>query len=335
MKEQVRKVLGPFDPARGMPIGSGDAEAVLQQSLRDITPDNVLEPVPRRSRAPRLAVVSAAAAVLVILGAAVVVRSPGGAPAPVTSGATSGGPVLVIDPGAACLTAIADHIQPTSYDGRTGRYEYVHGLGHVGASTQTKGRRLVTALFTEERWWWYSPDGSARSRSDIRDIRYADAASRAYYAQHPTELPPTGMKTTDYPRDPGAYTLPTTDPAAMRRALYPASDSGPAQALESVTRLNLDRVLDAAHRAAVLRFLAGLDGVTCRGEMADDQGRSGVVVSAARRNSPGVGAPEEVDLLFDPRTGELLAATSAVGTKLGVSGWATVFLERGYTDSLG
>jgi len=73
--------------------------------------------------------------------------------------------------------------------------------------------------------------------------------------------------------------------------------------------INSDRVLDAAHRAAELRFLAGLDGVTCRGNQMDSAGRAGVLVSANRGLGPhpSLGDLGRESLLVDPQTGEILA----------------------------
>ncbi len=99
-----------------------------------------------------------------------------------------------------------------------------------------------------------------------------------------------------------------------------------------VAGLNRERVLGFAHREAVLRFLATTDGVMCRGEDTDPTGRTGITVSAGRGPGPAP-SPANRDreyLLFDPRTGELLASSAT-----GAGEWSIVYLERGRTDELG
>lgn len=331
MKEQVKRLLGPADPARGMAIGTGDAEAVLQRAIRDIAPDDVLEPVPRWTRAPGLAVVGAVAAVLVVLGGVAVVLRGAGSPTPATPGATSAAPVPV-PTGAACLTVIADHIQPTSYDGKTGRYEYVHLIEGAGVMSQTKDG-YATVATTEEIWSWIGSDGFGRIRSNDRDPVYKDEASRRFFAAHPGQLR-LGTTTMD---DIDVGPLPEANPDAMQRALHLDREDPPANALRGVESLNRGRVLDSAHRAALLRALAGVEGVTCRGTMNDGHGRSGVAVSARDFSlvAPSPGDQRREYLLFDSRTGELLASSGPGMIETAQPKWNTVYLERGYTDTLG
>ena len=253
----------------------------------------------------------------------------------------------VILPGSAvtsahCLTTIADRLMTTSYDGRTGQYEYLRMTGSRGFQTEMPGNSagMAGVSFSEETSQWRAADGSGRVRV-VRGVpTYPDEVSRSFYAQHPGMRPEAGTETNDLsPGDFSVVPLPAPDPAAMDQALYSPRENGPSQALVGVADLNRQRVLDSAHRAAVLRFLADTDGVTCRGEQTDPAGRTGIAVSADRgrvpQRSPGNQGREY--LLVDPRTGEMLASgvDDATATGAGAVTWSTVYLERGRTDALG
>lgn len=333
MSKRVREILEAADPARGVQVGAGDVEALLRLAGNDITSYEAV--VPPRRRASRLLVVSAAFAAIVVVAAAITVLRPTAGP--------PGSPQGSIVPGttgtpAHCLTTIADRLLATSYDGRTGRYEYLRMTGRSGISTQMPGKStsMATVLFSVETSRWLADDGSGRIRIVRGEPTYPDEASRNFYAQHPGMRPKAGIETNDLrPGDSSVTTLPAADPAAMEQALYQPRENGPSQALVGVADLNRQRVLDLAHRAAVLRFLARTDGVTCRDEQTDPAGRTGLAVSADYGRGP---QPSPSDhgreyLLIDPQTGELLA--SGGGDAVGVVTWSTVYLERGYTDVLG
>jgi hypothetical protein len=335
MSKRVRELLEAADPARGFQVGAGDVEALLRLASNDITPHDAV--VPPRRRASRLVVVGAAFAVIVVAATAITVLrptpGPPGSPVPYIVPGTSGVP-------AHCLTPIADGLRATSYDGRTGRYEYLHTTMRSGTSIQLPGKPtdLATALFSVETWRWLTADGRGRTRVVRGAPTYPDEASQSFYAQHPGMRPKAGTETNEL--RPGEVTvtpLPAADPAAMDQALYQPRENGPSQALVGVADLNRGRVLDSAHRAAVLRFLAATDGVTCRGEQTDPAGRTGIAVSADRGRGPqpSPGDQGREYLLVDPQTGETLASGSGDATAAGGVTWSTVYLERGHTDVLG
>jgi hypothetical protein len=331
MSGQIRELMEAADPARGVQVGAGDVERLLRLAETDITGyDDV---VPHR-RASWPVVAGAALVVTVAVAVAVVVIRPTaqspGSPLPSAAPGTSDVP-------AHCLTRIADGLRTTSYDGQTGRYEYLRTDGNSGAQTEVPGKPgfLATVTFTVDAEQWLATDGSGRVRTTRGAPSYPDAASRTFYSQHPDTLPPAGTQTSDlHPGDVAVTPLPAADPSAMEQALYQPRENGPSQALVGVGDLNRERVLDAAHRAAELRFLAGLDGVTCRGELTDPSGRTGILVSADRgrgpRPSPGDQGREY--LLVDQRTGEILA--SGGGDTAGTVTWSTIYLQRGYSDTL-
>ncbi|MEV0398159.1 hypothetical protein [Polymorphospora rubra] len=334
MSRRVRRLLEPVDPARGVHVGHGDVEALLDRAREDVTSyaPPAPAPAPVRQRTSLLIPVATFAVVMVAGAAIAVVQAVSGSTRP---------PVPYVLPGAtaaACLEQIAGRLQPTSYDGQSGRYERLRVSQDSGMSTQlpdTLG--MATVVYSEDWTRWLAEDGSGRQRIVRGAPEYPDEASRNFYAEHPGHLPTAGTETRELGRRglPVAP-LPAPDPAAMDRELYQPRENGPSQALVGVADLNRGRVLPAAHRVAVLRFLATTDGVVCRGELTDPTGRTGVAVSADRgrgpRPSPGDHGREL--LLFDARTGELLASSGGV-TPDGAMVWSTVYLERGYTDRPG
>ncbi|RLP90631.1 CU044_5270 family protein [Micromonospora sp. CV4] len=334
MNKRVRELLEAADPARGIEVGAGDVEEVLRLASNDVTSyDRV---VPAR-RARRLVAVGAAFAVVAVAAMTVTILRPTTGPSgsfqPPTVPGAAGVP-------AHCLSTIADRMRATSYDGQAGRYEYLHRRGQSSSSTAQPGSRTqwVSVLFSEETWRWLAADGSGRLRIVRGAPTYPDEASRNFYAEHPEMIPKEGSDTDDLrPGEFSVLPLPAAEPAAMGEALYQARENGPSHVLVSVGELNNERVVDFARRAAVLRFLAGTEGVTCRGEQTDPAGRTGTVVSAdfgrGPRPSPGDWGREY--LLFDPQTGELLARGNGANSAAGGVTWSTVYLERGYSDVLG
>jgi hypothetical protein len=332
MSRQLRELLEDADPARGYPVGMGDVEALMRLGEGDITGYDDVVPRHRRSAWP----VAAAVTALVVVAVSVVVLRPApsspGSPAPSLIPGTG-------DVSAHCLTQLAAGLRPTSYDGQTGRYEYLHATGSSGMSTQLPGKpdAWATVSYEMDTSRWLAADGSGRLRTTAGAPSYPDRTSRDFYGDHPDMLPKAGIaETTDLrPGDFQFTPMPAADPAAMDQALYQPRENGPSQALVGVADLNSERVLDAAHRAAELRFLAGLDGVTCQGNQTDPAGRTGVLISADRGRGPhpSPGDQGRECLLVDPETGEILA--SGGGNATGPVTWSTVYLQRGYTDTLG
>jgi hypothetical protein len=314
MTQRTWELFQQADPARGVHVGDGDVEAVLRAAAIDITP----EAGPSRRRRwqpPRLLVAGVAfAAVAGVTTIALVLR-----PAPGVQ------PGQVHSPGLPCLTAIADDLQPAPYDGQSGRYAYQHQVINPNSSETMTGGKDYTVQWTEDQSLWLAGGGSGRVRTVRSSFRYPDAASQTYYAQHPEDLPKGGTDTDDLAK--GEYTLPqlpAPDPASMERLLYQPRENGPHQALISVADLNRSRILDAAHRAALLRFLATTSGLACAGTFEDPAGRTGTAV---------ISSPTPTTLLFDPSTGELL--DSGYCTATGQAVWQQQWLARGYRDERG
>lgn len=336
MSRHVRELLEDADPARDYPVGTGDVEALMRLGEGDITGyDDVLPRYRRRSSWP----VAAALTALVVVAVSIVVLRP--APSSPSSPGSPASPLIpgTADVSAQCLAQIADGLHPTSYDGQTGRYEYLHTTVSSGMSTQIPGKpdAMATVSYQVDRSRWLAADGSGRVRTTAGAPSFPDRTSLDFYGNHPDMLPKVGTTETNdlRPGDVRFTPMPAADPAAMGDVVYQPRENGPSQALVGVADLNSERVLDAAHRAAELRFLAGLDGVVCRGSQLDSAGRTGVLVSADRGRGPhpSPGDQGREYLLVDPRTGEIMAAGG--GTATSPITWETVYLQRGYTDTLG
>jgi hypothetical protein len=327
MSKRVRALLEDADPARGVAVGSGDADAVLRRAATDITSYEAAPPRRAPRRAALVAALAAAATAVVVV--AVALALPGRRPAP---GPVPGPPVVSGSPSAApgCLAALADRLAPAPYDGRAGRYEYVYTRRMGGASTEMPGGGFATMTRQVEARVWTAADGSGRWITDRGPVQYADDASRAFYTAHPQHLDDAHEEETFAPGGQPPRPLPAADPAAMAEQLYRPRENGPSVALVGVADLYAARILDRAHRAAVLRFLATTEGVTCAGETPTEAG-SGLLVTApvGRGPHPSPGGGNLEALLFDPRTGELLAAGPDPRR------WGVVYVERGYTDQTG
>jgi hypothetical protein len=326
MTQRTWELFQQADPARGVRVPDGDVEAVLRAAAIDITPE--LGPVRhRRWQPPRLLVAGIAFAAVAGVLATVLVLRPG-------SGRQPAAPVLSHSPGLPCLTAIADNLQAAPYDGQSGRYEYQRWVLSPNSSDTMTGGKQYTVQWTEDQSQWIAGDGSGRVRTVRTGFGYPNAASQTYYSQHPDEIPPGGTQTDDLAK--GEYSLaqlPAPDPDAMQRQLYQPRENGPGQALVGASDLNRSRILDAAHRAALLRFLATTTGLTCAGTADDPAGRTGTAVGSTSTQTPGTGQAWQSLLLFDPNTGELLDAGYRAGT--GPMVWSTQWLARGYSDTLG
>jgi hypothetical protein len=328
----VRELLEEADPARGYPVGTGDVEALMRLGEGDITGYDDVLPRHRRSYWP----VAAALTALVVVAVSVVVLRP--APSSPNSPAS---PLIpgTADVSAHCLAQIADGLHPASYDGQTGRYEYLRTTLSSGMQTQIPGKpdAMATVSYQVDSSLWLAADGSGRVRTIAGAPSFPDKTSLDFYGDHPDMLPKVGITETNdlRPGDFQVTPMPAADPAAMGEVVSQPRENGPSQALVGVADLNRERVLDAAHRAAELRFLAGLDGVVCRGNQLDSAGRTGVLVSADRGHGPhpSPGDQGREYLLVDPQTGEILAAGG--GTATSPITWETVYLQRGYTDTLG
>ncbi|GAA0905983.1 hypothetical protein [Virgisporangium aurantiacum] len=320
MSKQVRALLESADPARGVVVDRGDAEAVLRRAATDITSYNAVPPR-RTTRRTGLAVAVATVAVAVAVGLMLPGNRLAFGPMP---GSTA------IQDSSNCLAALANHLGPAPYDGGTGRHEYLHTRSFGGLSSEVPG----TSTFASATWevevkLWSAADGSGRRVADRGPVQYRDDASRAFFLAHPNMLRAAHEDHTFAAGERELRPMPRAEPAAMAKQLYQPRENGPSAALVGVADLNAARVLDAAHRAAVLRFLATTAGITCVGETQTDVGAGFLVTAPTGKGPHPTGDNGTEALLFDTRSGELMASG------IGPGRWTTVYLNRGYTDQTG
>ncbi|MFB8347907.1 CU044_5270 family protein [Streptomyces niveus] len=185
-------------------------------------------------------------------------------------------------------------------------------------STRIDGIQVTSAIVPERRETWTKPDGSARWKVRTQSPEFETASQRGAWE----DAGSIGEDSQEYsdsrgpadPSDPRNQPAPT-DPAAMGRWLSLGYENpGRGEIFDSVSERNLDRILSPAQRAALLRYLATLDGVTYRGSVKDRSGRPGEAFSV--RSSYG-GLPKVQTLVFDSDTARLLAYEEELTTDAG------------------
>jgi hypothetical protein len=350
----TKALLGPADPARGVPIPPPRARAVDLIALAEATAGIDAPSGVRRRRVLVPVVAGVAAAGLVATGV-VAGGLTGGSPSGVTAGRATGptptratgptptrtdaptpvfGPVVrpvafEFDqkPPAAGeqLRAIAAQLAPSRCDTTTGKYTFIHTIGWNAVfddAPDGRSQRIVPS----ERWNWLAADGSARFRATVLPAVYPNEESYRYFQKHPVQ--PTGTPAADVndlPPDPRRAIRPLpTDPAEVAKKLL---TGGKQFLFWNVRDWFSAHAVPQATRAEVLRILANTPGVVWRGETTDRAGRKGVAVSLDD------GATRHV-LIFDPRTGEMLAWDDVERPVDTVAG-STVLLGCEHTDEPG
>ncbi|GAB3933267.1 hypothetical protein GCM10027614_03860 [Micromonospora vulcania] len=108
-----------------------------------------------------------------------------------------------------------------------------------------------------------------------------------------------------------------TDPTALRAWFTTGMtvDVAPVQYLEYVAELAGVRLLSPAQRAAALRLLASLPGITVSGTVTDRAGRAGEAFSIT---SDAHGLPAQYTVIVDARSGSLLGYEEVLTTTAGM-----------------
>jgi hypothetical protein len=331
--DELRRLLGPVDPARTLPAYPAPP---IPPPLATSAPADEARPARRRPRT--IAVPGAAAAVVVTV--ALMVN-----PLTTDDAATAFTPAPLVmqygtDPApspARYLTQLADRVIEAPSDATSGRYMRLTTKGWYLDTVITRDT-AASAVVPMEYKLWLAPDGSGRETLRKLPPEFPDEDARERWRSlSPTEPP------TDSTRDMGSGErhrdwpdgLPT-DPAALAAALARPGD--PVEPLLRVLNANRELIPDRDTRAALLRFLAGLDDLAYRGEVIDRAGRRGVAVSA---DTPDRGRREV--LVFAPDTGELLAHETMIMAEPGRLELArypavvayTLFLDRARVDRPG
>src|SRR6266545_4883289 len=202
---------------------------------------------------------------------------------------------------AARLRALADTIQAGPGDTQTGPYDYHHIRRWILDTTGTPAPRPNTpAVFAVEIRRWSADDGSGRivetQLGPDDQFTGADPNHRSTDAEF-AAAPPVR---TDYPAgNLGSPIHPplATDPQALARQLATADPlpDGPQSTLLTIDELYASYYLPRPVRAAALRVLANVAGLTYHQAAADRLGRIGVAVSLEHRN-------RRYTLILDPAT---------------------------------
>jgi hypothetical protein len=174
-------------------------------------------------------------------------------------------------------------------------------------STRINGIQVTSAIIPERRTTWKKPDGSEKwtvrsltpqFSSDAQRERWQEAGSVGDEPQEYSDS--SGPADMSDPRNRPA----PADPSAMKRWLTVGYESyGPGEMFDSVSERLLDRYFSPAQRAATLRALQDVEGITYRGSVKDRAGRMGAAFTVESRYG---GLPKEQTLIFDPADGKLL-----------------------------
>ncbi|MCG5439460.1 CU044_5270 family protein [Micromonospora foliorum] len=330
--ERTRTLLGPADPARNAVVGP---PLVSARELIDRA--GATETVAGRRRVrPTRRLVLAAGTLAVAVGA-VAALQPFGGSAPEGEPVAAAGLVLVpvayqfdADPPAAGpqLRMLADKIKDAAYDHQSGRYMYHHTkVWGDPLMTSADGRHHVA--FASETKIWQAADGTGNQASSQLEPQYPDQESRDYWQRESAARPAaTGTPAPSViPLPPRELRPPSAVPSELRELLKVEYGAGAAS--KEVSTLYGRYVVPRATRAAVLRVLADVPGFRWRGQVTDRAGRHGVAVTFDDRQNDAQSL-----LIFDPKTGELLAHERLTLSPVRISSYK-VILDTAWTDRVG
>ncbi|QKW22734.1 CU044_5270 family protein [Kitasatospora sp. NA04385] len=286
----VKDLMAAADPAAGV---TGDPDRWRADLERILAGPGPGPRRPRRGRAPRLwvplgAVAAACAAALALT----LLPSGGGHAYAATPPPLDYRPPATAVPAAQELAEIARRTAARSEP--DGGPDSVLEWRDWNLSTRVDGNTVTSRVLTEQHRALLHPDGTGTqsSRFDGRPER--------------TEPYAAGLYRQPVPADPDAL-------RALLRASTPAVDtpSGLAQALRGLLRT---QVLDPGQRAAVLRLVAALPGLSYDGSVTDRAGRPGEAFSA---ESDGSGLPTRYTFVVDPDSGRILGDEATLTTRAG------------------
>nr|WP_144298838.1 hypothetical protein [Streptomyces sp. TLI_235] len=284
MSRSVRKLMGPADPAAGVVSGVEEAEHRLERILRADAAPPASRPTPARAAFRLRLAVAAVALAAVVSGA--VVAWPGGTPAAVAATPPPLAYHLAADEGrlgaAAELEKIASRAEALP-DGPGGERSHLRWR-QWALWTRTDSGGSFSKVVPEEFDLVRSPGGATLKRF-LLDGGPGSATEQTAEATMRGAVPETadGLR-------------------AWLRIRTPGIDE-PLGAAQAVHDLVTQRVLTPRQRAAVLRLLAGLPGMTVTGEVIDRAGRPGIAFSA---DSAAGGLPTRYTFIVDPQSGQLL-----------------------------
>lgn len=316
-QQQVRDLLGPADPARGVvvPAAPLSAHDLILRTENSVPPAAL--PSSRRP-ASRRAVLAGAAAVVTAVASAGLVPVLRRDAAPNEPAPQAGGIVLQPvsyeiatdgEPAGPHLRALAVHLTDASYDRAGGRYAYQRSKSWGRMSVFSPEGYL--ASYVAERRTWTTHDGRRWSDTTALGIEFPDAASRDYWTRQtprpaPSETVPPAWRLAEEPRDLAAGRRLPTGRAALARLIR--TDQAAGEVAMTVYGVYSEHLVPRRTRADILTILAGIPGFVWRGRVVDRAGRTGLGVTADLVPPTGQ-QPQRAQMLlvFDPSTGELLA----------------------------
>jgi hypothetical protein len=295
VEQLTRDLLGPADPAIGAvpPPRLSALEVIAEAGDRE----------PRqRPRVSRRWVLATGVAVVTGGAISAVAASRRVGPRPTDAAGTVLVPIAYQfehnpPEAAARLRALADHLGDAPYDRHSGRYAY-HRLKTFGDPIMVAGDGRHTVGFASDEQIWTLDDGSGLQRVTQLPPQYPDEESRAYWAPRLAATIPSGPQDTTLPAM--AFVPFPTDHAGLVEFLD--VQYGPSAVAKQVDTAFRRYVVPRAMRSETLRILAGVPGLSWRGDVTDRAGRSGVAITYDDREHD-----IQSLLIFDPRTGVLLA----------------------------
>ncbi|MEV7188727.1 CU044_5270 family protein [Kitasatospora sp. NPDC093102] len=188
----------------------------------------------------------------------------------------------------------------------------VHGTEHLESRSwnlnTVAGAKTASAVVPTESELWVDPDGTAHATSRSDAPEFPTEESRKHWKDLGRPTGPGKPEVNDEPAGPRARMWegrPPTDVKALKTWLAQGHpiENGPAETLVAVNDLLHERVLSAPERAAVLRVLADVPGLSYQGTTTDRAGRTGKAFSLDRDHG---GLPARQTLIVDPASGRIL-----------------------------
>lgn len=297
MRDLYRSLRGMNPVPEGRPADGSRLEDLLA------TPRHAVA-APRPSSRPALRWWFAAAAAATAAAVAFMVADPFG---------TASQPALAVTPApltyhrsdrpaADALKSIADRVGRLP-DDRPAVWRTEHFVcDSWSLSTRVDGVQVTSAVIPERRETWQKPDGSTRWKTRTLSPAVRNSDQRQVWE----DAGAVGRSPRTASGSGGASSVSEPPPTekGMRKWLAHGQDLGPGLLFEVVPERFQDHVFSPAQRAALLRVLADTEGVVHAGTVEDRAGRTGEAFSLTDRSG---GLPGKRTLVFDPRTGNLLA----------------------------
>ncbi|MFI7574664.1 CU044_5270 family protein [Micromonospora sp. NPDC049497] len=331
-EERTRTLLKPIDPARRSAIAPPrlPAHDLINRA------EALAEPVAHRRQARPTRRLVLAGTLAVAVGAAAIAQTIGPSN-PDTSDIVSppaADPGVVLVPVAygsgtrdagSQLRAMANRLVDAEYDNRGGRYMYHH--------TKTWGDPVMTSpdgryhvAFAHETKVWQAADGTGTQVTTQLEPQYPDPESRVYWQRN--LKPEAAASATPAP---DSIPLPPIDLAPLPSGRAQLNDLlkirfGGSAVSKEVSTVYGRYVVPRQTRAEILRVLADVPGFLWRGPVTDRAGRNGVAITFDDREHN-----QQSLLIFDPKTGELLAHELLALSPVRISAYQ-VILDTAWLD---